>query len=214
MHDAETRTGGTFIRAWFGVMAVLGLWAVVGQAVLAVSEGRSLVNFFSYFTIESNVLVLVAAAVVALTGRVSGWWEPVYLAGLVGIVITGVVYHLLLAGQQTLHGIQVWYDLVLHTLVPLGSLVGFFLLRPRLGARAWWFLVWPVAWTAYTLVRGAVADPQFLGPEGEPPIPVPYDFLDAAANGWGPVVVTLAFITVFAVAIAAAALALGRRIGR
>ncbi|QMW67184.1 Pr6Pr family membrane protein [Mumia sp. ZJ1417] len=214
MHDTAARTGGMSVRVWFGVLAVLGTWATVGQAVTVVTEGRSLVNFFSYFTIESNILVLVAAVVIALRGKIAGWWQPVYLAGLVGIVITGAVYHLLLAGQQTLHGVEAWYDLVLHTLVPVGSVVGFFLLRPRLERRAWWFLAWPVAWVVYTLVRGAVSDPRFVGPEGEPPLPVPYDFLDAAAVGWGQVVVTLSLIAVLAVVIAAAAMAGGRRLGR
>lgn len=214
MHATGTRSSGLVVRVWFAVVAALGAWATAGQAIRAASEGRSLVNYFSYFTIESNVLVVVAAVVIARRARVDGWWQPVYLAGLVGIVITGTVYHLLLAGQQTLQGIEVWYDLVLHTLVPAGSVIGFFLLRPRLGRRAWWFLAWPVAWVAWTLVRGALGDPQFVGPDGEPPLPVPYDFLDAGTAGWGAVVVTLCLIAGFAVAIAAAVLTLGRRIGR
>ncbi|WP_262852061.1 Pr6Pr family membrane protein [Mumia quercus] len=214
MHDTPSRPAGLGVRLWFGAMAALGAWATVGLAVMVASEGRSLVNFFSYFTVQSNLLVLVTAVVIAVRGQVGEWWEPVYLAGLVGITITGAVYHLLLAGQQTLHGIEIWYDLVHHTLVPAGSLVGFFLLRPRLSDRAWWFLAWPVGWVAYTLVRGAVADPQFRGPEGEPPLAVPYDFLDATASGWGPVTVTLLLIALVAVAIAAAAITTGRRIGR
>lgn len=204
----------TRTRVWFGVMAALGLWATVGQAMRVADEGRSLVNFFSYFTIESNILVLLTATVIALRGGIDGWWQPVYLAGLVGIVITGVVYHLLLAGQQVLVGIDVWYNLVHHTLVPVGSVIGFFLLRPRLERRAWWFLVWPVAWVAYTLLRAGVSTPQFVGPEGEPPIPVPYDFLDAADRGWGQVTVMLAVIAVGAIGIAAAAIAASRRIAR
>ena len=59
-----------------------------------------------------------------------------------------------------------------------------------------------------------MADPQFRGPEGEPPLAVPYDFLDATASGWGPVTVTLVLIALVAVALAAAAIATGRRIGR
>ncbi|KAA1422733.1 F420-dependent oxidoreductase [Mumia zhuanghuii] len=214
MSEQAAVRSATPVRVAFTALAVLGAWAVVGQAIQSVSEGRSLVNYFSYFTIQSNLLVLITAVAVAVRGRLEGWWQPAYVAGVVGIVITGVVFHLLLAGQQTLEGISVWYDLVLHTLVPIGAVAGFLLLRPRLDRRAWWFLVWPVAWAAYTLVRGAIADPRFPGPEGEAPMPVPYDFLDADSLGYGQVALTLTVIAVFTLVIGGAVIGISRRIAR
>ncbi|MFI5429408.1 hypothetical protein [Aeromicrobium sp. UC242_57] len=84
------------------------------------------------------------------------------------------------------------------------SVVGFlaFTPRTRLTGAAWWFLVWPIAWLAYTLVRAEVAEPVFEVGEGVTSA-VPYTFLDIAENGAVSVTIACLVITVLAVAIAA-----------
>lgn len=199
------------VRGWFAVLAVVGTFGLAGSASSTWSQGRSLVNYVSYFTVESNLLVTVAAVVVTLAGRVPRRWEPVYLAGLVGISVTGVVYHAVLAGQVELRGMEVVHDLVQHTLVPVGAVLGFVLLAPRLRRRAWWFLAWPVLWLAWTLGRAQVADPRFTGPD-DTFLPVPYDFLDASEIGWTAVTVNALAVTALLVGLAAVYLWLAPRL--
>ena len=57
--------GARIVRTFYGSIAVVLAATLIAQCVLTHREGRSLVNTFSYFTIQSNVLVLIAAAVLA-----------------------------------------------------------------------------------------------------------------------------------------------------
>lgn len=83
-------------------------------------------------------------------------------------------------------------------------MLGFFLFRPRTRfARSdLVFLAWPVAWLAYTLVRGAVSHPRFQIEKGKY-ADVPYDFLDADKYGAGRVSVNALAVTVLMFGIAA-----------
>ena len=87
------------IRLWHGVIAALAAFALVGQAVQILHNGGNLANFFSYFTIESNILVLVAAVLIAFRPDRGGTaFGILRLAGLVGITITGIIFGTILAG--------------------------------------------------------------------------------------------------------------------
>ncbi|UDY23294.1 Pr6Pr family membrane protein [Nocardioides sp. Kera G14] len=174
------------VRGWHAVVAVLVTYAIVGQVVQNIHVGRSLANTFSFFTIQSNILVGVGALLVALDPLRRGpFFEALRLAGLVGITVTGVVFNLLLAGTVDLHGIDVVYNALLHQVIPVLAVLGFLLARPRtwLGPRSWWFLAWAIAWLIYTLVRAEVSNPRFERPHGTSR--VPYDFLDRRGDlGW------------------------------
>ena len=49
------------VRGWDAALALAVVVAVVGQLAVVVGRHGSIVNFFSYFTVESNLLVLVTA---------------------------------------------------------------------------------------------------------------------------------------------------------
>jgi hypothetical protein len=195
------------------VTAAVALVALVGQTVLTVDEGRSLVNLFSYFTIQSNVLTALTCTLLALRpdrgGRVFGMLR---LASLVGITVTGVVYATVLAGSFELSGAEWWYDKAFHYAVPVLTLVGFLALRPRtvLDWSALGGLAFPVVWVTYTLVRAQVVQPEFmLGPGVT--AAVPYGFLDAADLGAPSVAVNCLVLTVVFVVLSVAAVAFSRR---
>lgn len=176
------------VRTWHGLLAATVAFAVIGQTVVNVANDRSLVNLLSYFTVESNILVGVTAALVALSPQRDGWlFGAARLAGLVGITVTGIVYVTLLRGTVELSGWDRVFDLLFHYVVPAMAVLGFVLLRPRSPLRREHlvFLAWPLAWLAYTLVRAEVVDPAFARADGS--APVPYDFLDRADIGWGAV---------------------------
>ena len=150
-------------------------------------------NFFSYFTIESNVL----AAVVLLVGglvapRSTGW---AYFRGAVTLymTITGIVYATLLSDIPV--GLtSAWINTALHRVLPLLLLADWVLFPPwpRVSYKAalgW--LAFPLAYLAYSLIRGPFAD--FY----------PYPFLDPRPHGYDHVVV---YAVVLAVGMAALAL--------
>jgi len=188
-------------RVWHGAIAALAAFALVGQALLTIDRDRSLVNLFSYFTIESNILVMVAAVLIAARPDRGGVaFGILRLGSLVAITITGIVYATVLAGNGAFTGIEWWYDKIFHYVVPVLSVLGFLLFRPRtrLDGTALWFLVWPLGWLAYTLVRAAVSDPSYAV-TSDRRAAVPYDFLDADRHGGG--AVTIASIVVLLMAL-------------
>lgn len=151
------------------VAALLIFAAVIGQLVFSLSFspddlGFFFTNFFSFFTILSNVVAAVALALATwfIVGRgdAPAWFWGVLGASTTYMVTTGVVYNALLRGisldQEATLG---WSNEVLH------------LFGPILVAVLWWFapgriaLPWnhlglvalfPLAWGAYTVVRGAL----------------------------------------------------------
>ena len=195
---------GGVTRLWHGAIAALAAFALIGQTALTIDRDRSLVNLFSYFTIESNVLVMVAAALIAVRPERGGEaFAILRLGSLVAITITGIVYATILAGNTDFTGIEWWYDKIFHYVVPALSVLGFVLFRPRtrFDRGALWFLVWPLAWLAYTLIRAAVSDPSYAV-TSDRRADVPYDFLDVDRHGG--LAVAVASLVVLALALALA----------
>jgi hypothetical protein len=201
----------TITRGWHAALAVLVAVAVIWQVALTLDADRSLVNLFSYFTIESNLLVMVGATGVAIDPRRSGpVFGAVRLAGLVGITVTGIVYSTILAGSLDLTGADVVLDAIFHYIVPAAAVIGFVLIQPRtpLDRSAWWFLVWPLAWLAYTLVRAVAVSPTYPLSDTETGR-VPYGFLDFDANGALSVAIACVLVTLLASLLASFYLRLG-----
>lgn len=178
-------------RLWHGAIALIAASALVTQLILVIDRGGSLVNFFSYFTVESNILVMIASALIFLDPDRGGTaFGILRLAGLVGITITGIIFSTLLAGAVKLDGLDWWTDKGFHYVVPAMAVIGYVFLTPRtrLDKSALWFLAWAVAWLAYTLIRAQVGSPSYLVGDGIYST-VPYDFLDVDAQGGAAVAV-------------------------
>ena len=174
--------------------AALILIAIVAQAERtiggAIEAGRevttTVANFFSFFTILSNALsvaVLAAAAAWLIAARRSTSREPRALAIAIAsvstyMIVTGIVYNALLRGVQLPQGATVWWsNEILHVVGPL-FLLADVLLRVRHRALSWGaigvVLAFPLAWSAYTMIRG----PLVTSPVTGDPWWYPYPFLD------------------------------------
>lgn len=204
------------MRAWGLVhdilrvgFAVLGAVAMTYQfAKLNGSETFSEGNFFSFFTIQSNVFAAAMLVMTALVrrGERSLLFDAVRGAATFYITITFVVFALFLSGlQEDLDTHVAFVNFVVHYLVPIVLLVDWFLDPPRhrLGMRiaALW-LIYPAAWFAYTLVRGSAVDWY------------PYPFVDVARHGYGRVLANgVVFTLAFAVGAALFAWLTDRRSG-
>lgn len=200
-------------RAWHALIAGLVAVALIGQAVLTIDRGNSFANFLSYFTIESNILVLITCVLLAQRPDRGGTaFGILRLGSLVAITVTGIVYATLLAGNGDFSGAEWWYDKIFHYIVPVMTVIGFLALRPRtrLDRSAMWFLVFPLVWIAYTLIRAEVSEPVYaLTPTTT--AHVPYGFLDVAEHGAGVVTVICLVLTAVFVALGAAYIEFSRR---
>ncbi|MBO9626438.1 MAG: Pr6Pr family membrane protein [Microbacterium sp.] len=177
-------------------------------------------NFFSFFTIESNVLAAVAlavGAVWALRTRGPDAVEPRWLAVLLlcastYMIVTGVVYNLLLRGIELPQGATVpWSNEVLHVVIPLVMLADV-LFAPRRRRLGWGAVgiaaIFPIAWVVYTLVRANLV----VSPATGEPWWYPYPFLNPHLPGAsaGSVAAYVVLIAVIILGVAALVVWAGR----
>jgi hypothetical protein len=165
-------------------------------------------NFFSFFTIQSNILAVAILALAALVRRPerSAAFDALRTAVTLYMTITGVVFAVLLAGlQESLDTHIAWVNFVVHTLQPIVLVVDWLIDPPRHRlpwsvAAAW--LAFPAAWFAYTLVRGAQVGWY------------PYPFVDVGEHGYGRVLVNAVVLAVAFAAVAAVFQLVARRRAR
>ncbi|MEU0797009.1 Pr6Pr family membrane protein [Amycolatopsis sp. NPDC005961] len=191
-------------RAWFAVTAVVALTGLVSQVVASATDpGGRVANLLCFFTIDSNLLVTAASVLVALGAVRTKLFAVLWLDALVGIIVTGIVYQVALAGLSELHGLSLFADTMLHKVTPILFVLGWLFAGPR-GVLTWravgWSLLYPLVWLAFTLPRGAITG--FY----------PYPFVDAGALGYGQVTLNCVFIGLFFTALAAGAFLYERRV--
>jgi hypothetical protein len=176
------------VRIAFAALVVAALAFMI---VTLIDEGTfNALNFFTFFTVLSNLL---AAAVFFEGGRRqlsgSGELSPMWRgAAVVYMTVTYVVFAVLLRdAQEDLQTHVAWVDSVLHRVMPIAVMADWLIdppHRPIPFRRALWWLTFPLAWTAFTLVRGEI-DGRY-----------PYPFLDPANGGYGVVALYSAAIFV------------------
>jgi hypothetical protein len=166
-------------RLVFAVLAAIAL----GCTAAHTADPTELVDFFSYFTEDSNilgVLVLAWGGVAAAGGR-RGVPDQLRGAVVVYLVATGVVYATLLSSTAPMS----WTNTAMHRIMPLVVALDWLITPPRrplsVGRSLWW-LLFPAAYLAYTLLRGPHAGWY------------PYPFLTPTEHGYPAVAVNCAVI--------------------
>lgn len=162
------------------VLVILGVSDPSGEIVAAL--GIRLWRLVSYFTIQSNLLVIITVLPLIMNPQHDGSrWRVLRLDGVVMILVTGLVHWFLLRPLSILTGWSAVADLLLHIVVPLLAVLGWLVFGPRpriTPAAVAWSLVWPIAWLSYTLVVGAATGWY------------PYPFLDPAESSVGQIAFT------------------------
>jgi hypothetical protein len=185
----------TAARMVFGLTALVVAVGVVVQLFAAADhEGgfftgtAAVLNVFCYFTIQSNIILGVGCFLLATEATSSAlWFRVLRMIGIVGITLTFVVFQLVLRGLQDLTGEAAFADVMLHTVSPILGVAGWLLFGPRrLTDRTAiaWTIAYVLAWTAFTMIRGAIVrhgDVHFY----------PYPFLDAAQKGYPRVILNM-----------------------
>jgi hypothetical protein len=195
-------------RAWFAALAAVVGASLVLQLVLMFTGpgidpfggdapagiGTRLLRFFSYFTIQSNLLVLaVALSLLRDPARDGRGWRVLQLDALLGIATTGVVFGTVLAGLLQLSGAAAWANAGLHYAAPAMAVLGWLLFgpRPRIDRRTLLpAMAWPAAWLAWTLLHGALTGWY------------PYPFLDAGKLGYPKALSAIGVVLLLALALA------------
>ena len=186
-------------RLGFGLLTVV---AITTQLVSLAGSGTfDPVNYFTYFTILSNLI----ATALLLIGA-ARWRSPrsptldlLRGGAVVYMSVTGVVFAALLRGTNVDTAIP-WVNSVVHELLPLVVLVDWMLDPPeqRLTYRqgALW-LIFPAAWFVVESIRGAVSGKYH------------YPFTNPANGGYGTVALTSLVVLVFMLAVCAVVVWLG-----
>ncbi|MFB6721460.1 Pr6Pr family membrane protein [Kribbella sp. NPDC056345] len=181
---------GLVIQLFVTANATEGFFSTTPERVL---------NVFAFFTIQSNILL----GATVLLDRRSTLFRTLRLNGVLCIAVTGIVYHLVLAGLDELTGWAAVANFLLHTATPLLGVLGWALFGPRGRTDlriAGWSVVFPLLWLAFTLIRG-----EFVGF-------YPYPFVDVNEHGYGQVLLNCLLVAVLFLVLAAGATALDRRL--
>jgi hypothetical protein len=172
--------GATFVIAAFSlglqfVQDWLGVWD--DPNVVGPSHAVRIWRFFSYFTTQANLLVVMTSLGLARgPGRDGPGWRVVRLNALTGITITGLVHWFLLHPLDDFRGLLWASDTLVHIIVPILVVLGWLVFGPRrrITARVVGLgLIWPVTWLLYTLIVGRITGWY------------PYFFLDLGQSGPG-----------------------------
>lgn len=169
----------------------------------------STLNFFSYFTILTNILVALAMTLALMPGErgLTGFFKRAQTRAAIALYIAVVVgvYVVVLRHLWDPQGWRLVADRLLHYALPALYLIDWAVLAPkgelRFRQAAVW-LVYPAAFGVYTLARGAI--------DGF----YPYPFLDAGALGYGQALANVAGLLALFAGGGAGVVALGQALDR
>ncbi len=219
------------MRILFGVLrvaiAAAIIAAVIGQLIVSTNNWHSagladvsiqVINFFSFFTIESNVLTVVVMLIGAWflftrAGDDVGWLLGLRLATVTYMATTGIVYNLLLRGVELPQGTTLpWSNEVLHLVGPVYVILDWLLApgrRPVAWKSLWPILIFPLAWGIYTLIRGPLTYDAILKRDYW----YPYPFLNpnTAPEGYASVAFYIVLIAVVIGVVCAGAIWLSKK---
>ncbi len=155
-------------RTGFALLVVIALAFQYGFGRPAVP-----LNFFSYFTNLSNIIGVGIFLYVAVSRSRTPTTDLIRGAGVVYLSLTFIVFAVLLSGED-LGALQPWVNTVIHQIFPV-AVIADWLIDPPASTlfvnRTTWWLVFPVTYVSYSLIRGAIINWY------------PYHFFDPSKSG-------------------------------
>jgi hypothetical protein len=140
----------------------------------------TVIDYFSYFTLDTNVLVAVAMGWSALapeSGPGKFFSKPGVRAAItLYILLVALVYHFMLRDIWTPYGWEKIANFILHYVTPVMMLSNWLLISRKDGLRLSQVPPWmafPAVYAALVMLRGQLTDIY------------PYGFLNVAQIGWG-----------------------------
>ena len=185
MDKTETKLPPFFLA----LIAIAGWFALASQLYLiiqnrVVSVAETIIRYFSFFTILTNLIVAICVTVLLLKPNSKrGLWflKPATSTAItVYITIVGVGYNVILRFLWQPQGLQYVTDELLHTLIPLLFILFWFLYVPKNGLQyknALPWLIYPLLYVVYTAIHGVITG--FY----------PYPFVNVGELGYGKVLI-------------------------
>jgi len=194
----------TALVVWFGLCLQFYI-----STEKYMADGRSfigaIIQIFSFFTIETNILVAVALTAV-LIKPASKWGNffsrtTVLTAITVYIVIVGLIYNIILRGLWKPEGLFKLTDDLLHSVSPIMFVVLWLFFVPKEKIRWKEIFLWaifPLVYLVYSLIRG-----YFTGD-------YPYNFIDARVISYTQIMINSFFVLLAFLVISAVFIIIGR----
>ena len=155
-------------RIYATIGAVMGWFTVIIQLYLhilnrPVAFGESLLRFFGYFTIDTNILCALFLTFVALQSksRLGRFFRKATTATALTayITIVGVTYNILLRNTWNPQGMQKLVDELLHSVIPVYFVLFWFIFVPGKDLKwkdAFPWLIYPISYMVYAIILGAI----------------------------------------------------------
>lgn len=186
-------------KKWNEQQVFAGLLALIAWATLALQfffKTGPAINYFSFFTIQCNMLVAITCTCAAFfSGSGAGRFFSslsIQTAIALYIFIVALVYNTVLRGLVVHNGWSLFLDTMLHVAIPILYLLYWGFMRPKgnleyRNGLSW--VIFPVAYLIYSLIRGAIVHWY------------PYPFLNADESGYKQVSINVVvMIAVFFIA--------------
>jgi hypothetical protein len=189
-------------KFYLSLMAITGWFALVGQFYLIIisrqaSVPETIVRYFTFFTILTNILIAVGCTVLLL--KPSSRWGRFFAknttltATTVNILIVGATYNIILRWLWKPQGLQYVVDELLHLIIPLLFILFWLVFVPKGGLKwsnIFLWTVYPIAYLIIILIRG-----EFSGY-------YPYPFVDVTKLGYPQTLINSGGIAVAFIAVA------------
>ena len=189
-------------RTAAAILALLG-WAtlvrqfyvsMMASGVMGITQTEGIVRFFSYFTVQTNILAALVLTAFAIKTGPEEWLVHPFVRSAVAtyILMVGIIYDTVLRLLEPLQNMLSFTNLVMHYAMPLAYLA-FWLTCVRKAGLRWYdpllWLIYPLFYLGFVLVRGMMSG--FY----------PYPFIDAKTLGYAGVAANTAGLLVVCAAI-------------
>lgn len=177
----------------------LGWFSIVNQFVLIIQNRQAditetILRFFSFFTILTNILVALFFTVKSFNlSKISFglfYKSGIFTALTTFILIVGLVYQVLLRNLWKPTGLQLVVDELLHTIIPLCTFIYWFFYAEQSDSKIQSVIIWlcyPIIYIIFIFIRGYFSN--FY----------PYPFLNISEIGFGNTLINTTLILILTV---------------
>lgn len=190
--------------------AVIGWVAVITQLYLMISNRvvsipETLLRFFSFFTIDTNILAALCFSFILLRSNsgVGRFFTKATTITAITIYITivGIVYNVILRSAWQPEGLQKIVDELLHVVIPALFILFWLIFIPIEQLKwknAFSWLIYPGVYMAYAIIHGAIT--KFY----------PYPFVDVNQLGYNKALLNAALVLLIILLLSLALIATGK----
>jgi len=146
------------LTGWLAIL--LQLYLIILNRVASVPE--TIIRFFSFYTILTNILVAVFFTVLLLklNSLLGRFFSQPHIATAIALYITivGIVYNVILRFLWQPQGLQWIVDELLHTVIPLFFIFYWLIFARKDGLQLkniFYWLIYPFVYIIWILIRGA-----------------------------------------------------------